>query len=89
MKVHLTQIENMSLVAFADSNHRVVMDSSIDSGESTGATPMELMLMGIAGCASMDVISIMKKRRADLPEYTVLAEADRREEHPPSSPPLF
>ncbi len=43
---------------------------------------MELMLMGIAGCASMDVISIMKKRRADLQEYTVYAEADRRKEHP-------
>ena len=82
MKVHLTQIENMSLVAFADSNHQVVMDDAGHSEASTGASPMELMLMGIAGCASMDVISIMKKRRADLQEYTVLAEADRREVHP-------
>lgn len=38
-------------------------DVMIDSSQELGARPMELILMGLGGCASYDVVSILKKSR--------------------------
>jgi putative redox protein len=47
-----------------------------------GASPMELILMGLAGCTGMDVISILKKKRQDVTAFEIRVHADRGEEYP-------
>jgi putative redox protein len=44
--------------------------------------PLELMLMGIAGCASMDVLSILLKKKVDLDDFEVHVEAEQAPDHP-------
>ncbi|MFH1734105.1 MAG: OsmC family protein, partial [bacterium] len=39
-------------------------------------------LMGIAGCATMDIIAILKKKRVNLKKFDLRVEAERAEEHP-------
>lgn len=83
MKTIIKQADGLTLVGKADSNHWVVMDSSIaNGGHGAGATPMELMLMALGSCTSMDIISILQKKRVKWDRYECALEAERAEEHP-------
>jgi putative redox protein len=50
--------------------------------EQVGPTPMELLLIGLAGCTAMDVISILKKKRQPFTDLQVKVKGDRAQEHP-------
>ena len=83
MKVYLKQINGITTVGKANSNHWIVMDGGEQFGGSKAAsTPMELLLMSLAGCTSADVISIIDKMRLNYNKYEVLVSAERAEEHP-------
>jgi putative redox protein len=51
-------------------------------GDDDGFKPMELLLIGLAGCTAMDVISILSKKRQDVRAFEVKIHADRVTEHP-------
>lgn len=53
-------------------------------GEDKGARPMELIIMGLGGCSSMDVISILQKQKQEIVDYKVEIEANRDTENTPS-----
>ncbi len=83
MKVELFKTEGMSLIAKSDSGHWTVMDAPKESGGHGAATkPIELLLMSLAGCTSMDVISILKKKRINFTDFKVEAITQRGEEYP-------
>ncbi len=59
------------------------LDTSIEQGgENNGFRPMELMLVSLAGCTSMDVISILQKKRQNVTGFEVSVNGDRAAEHP-------
>lgn len=62
----------------------IPLDSSQDvGGENAGTRPIELLLIGLAGCTAMDVISILRKKREDVTDFEVrIAEYERSTEHP-------
>ena len=62
-----------------DSGHRIVVDTE---EENAGARPMEFLLVALAGCAGMDIISILRKKRQDVTAYEVHIHGLRAEEHP-------
>jgi len=83
MKAEIKQIDGLSLAGKAESGHWVIMDGpALLGGADAGARPMELFLMGLGGCTSMDVISIIRKKRIKLDNYECHLEADQAEEHP-------
>lgn len=51
-------------------------------GKNTGPRPKPLLLAGLGGCTSMDVISILGKMRVIPDEFRVEVEAEQTEEHP-------
>jgi putative redox protein len=82
-EVFLKQVHGITLAARGNSNHWVMMDGSPEFGGSlAGSSPKELLLMALAGCTSMDVIPILKKRRAPIEGYEVRVTGNEREEHP-------
>lgn len=82
-EIYLRQIKGNTLAAKADSNHWVVLDTKPESGgHMAGSTPKELMLMALAGCTSMDVIPILKKKRSPVVGYECRVKGTEREEHP-------
>jgi len=52
-------------------------------GEETALSPMENVLASLAACSSFHILTILKKKRQNLTQYTVEATAQRREEPPP------
>jgi putative redox protein len=65
------------------SGHALRMDGGDEiGGGQAGATPMELVLVGLAGCAGMDVISILRKMRQDVTGYELRVRAEQAETHP-------
>jgi len=83
MKAMLKQVDGLSLVGKAGSNHWITMDGAPESGGSAaGPTPMELVLLGLGGWTSMDVISILQKMRMPLDGYECHLEAERAADHP-------
>ncbi len=47
-----------------------------------GVRPMQLLLMGLAGCTGMDIVSILQKKRLNLSGVQVRVEAERADTHP-------
>lgn len=62
----------------SESGHVVDMDGPADSGgREAGFRPMELLLLGLGGCASFDTVTILKKARQQVLNCEVELEADR------------
>ena len=59
---------------------------SIEMGPSTendsGASPMDLILIALAGCTAVDVISILQKKRQQVTSFEVHVRAEKAEDHP-------
>ena len=73
----------MSFVGESGSGHSVLMDGAPEAGgRNLGVRPMEMLLLGLGGCTSFDVVSILKKSRQDLVDCEVEIEAERATEVP-------
>jgi putative redox protein len=58
--------------------HVVHVDNKSEfGGHDLGASPMELVLMGVAGCSAIDVISILKKQRQEITSFKTEVEGVR------------
>ncbi len=80
---YLKQLKGITFAAKSDTNHWVTMDGSPEfGGSSAGSSPKELVLLGLAGCTSSDVINILNKKRVNLKNYEVNIKADVADEHP-------
>jgi len=53
-----------------------------EEGRETGPRPLELLLIGLAGCSAMDVVSILQKKRQPFTGLQVKVTAERADEHP-------
>lgn len=83
MTVDSRLLTGMCFHAQAGSGHSLLMDvEGHAGGQNTGFRPMELLLVGLAGCAGMDVLSILRKKRQHVSEYEIRVRAERAEEHP-------
>ena len=75
--------QGLSFIGTADSGFSLPLGTSIlTGGQDDGFRPMELLLVGLAGCTSMDVISIMKKKQQEVTKFEVKVHADQAHEHP-------
>ncbi len=82
-KSYLKQIKGLTFAAKGDSNHWVTMDGpETVGGNNAGARPKELVLMALAGCTGSDVVSILKKKRANVTDFEINITAQQTEEHP-------
>ncbi|GGM20187.1 hypothetical protein GCM10009425_33750 [Pseudomonas asuensis] len=65
------------------SGHVIVMDGPPDhGGRNLGVRPMEALLIGLGGCTSFDVMSILKKSRQSVESCEAFLEAERAESEP-------
>lgn len=63
--------------------HEILLDAdSSVGGHDQGPTPKPLMLVSLAGCTGMDVVSILKKMREPVSWFNVRVQADLTDEHP-------
>jgi len=63
--------------------HKLIVDADESvGGQNLGPRPKVLLLVSLAGCTGMDVVSILKKMRIEFSNFEVLVEAEIAEEHP-------
>jgi putative redox protein len=75
--------QNMSFSGSSDSGFSLNLDTKVEQGGGgDGFSPLELLLVGLAGCTAMDVISILQKKRQDVTGFEVRAHAERAVDHP-------
>tara|TARA_B110000003_G_C16172812_1_gene348239 strand:- start:76 stop:504 length:429 start_codon:yes stop_codon:yes gene_type:complete len=88
MKVLLERINDDYLFEVSNSNgHRVLLDNkSKNEGSVKGISPMELLLMGLAGCSSIDVVAILKKQKINPKSIKMEVKGERT---PGAIPALF
>ena len=73
----------MTFVGESASGHSVVMDGPPEfGGQNLGIRPMEMLILGLGGCSSFDVILILKKARQQVEHCEVELDYDRAEENP-------
>ncbi len=83
MKGTVRWVDDVMFVAESESGHAVVIDGPPSAGgRNIGIRPMELVLLGVGGCTSFDVMSILKKARQRVSGCVAQLEAQRAEEVP-------
>ncbi|HPE82396.1 MAG TPA: OsmC family protein [Aequorivita sp.] len=80
MKVSLNRInDNYLFEAKGASGVPVLIDNKTENEASKGASPMELLLMGVGGCNAIDIVMILKKQRQEITSYKIEVEGHRKE----------
>mgnify|MGYP001950829233 CR=1 FL=1 len=83
MKAQIKWVDGAMFLGESGSGHTIVMDGPAEAGgRNMGVRPMETVLIGLGGCASYDVVSILKKGRQDVRDVQTLLEAERAEAEP-------
>ncbi len=84
IELNLVQ-EDYGFEAMDAYDHKVRIDTSPETGgQNFGARPMQLLLMGLAGCSGIDVISILKKQRQEVRDYKTIVKGERESGKEPS-----
>jgi putative redox protein len=84
MVVHarLPDPERRRVEARTEDGHEIVMDGLPPDGDGSAAGPKEALLAALAGCTSMDVVSILGKKRQLATSYELEVRAEVAEDHP-------
>jgi len=83
MKARVKWVENVCFVGESETGHAIVLDGAPDAGgRNLGMRPMELLLIGIGGCTSFDVVTILKKSRQHITDCVAEISAERAEAVP-------
>ena len=83
MNISVNWVDGMLMVGKSHSGHSITMDGPPEiGGENLGVRPMEMLLLGVAGCTMIDVVTTLKKMRQDLTNCETKLSAERAEEHP-------
>ena len=68
------------LIATTPGGYSLTLDTKSD--RKSAPTPMELLLVSVAACTAVDVVSILQKKRQAVSDYKVEITGERRDEHP-------
>ncbi len=78
MQATIKWIDGRSFVGESGSGHSVVMDGPADhGGRNIGIRPMEMILLGVGGCSSYDVMDILQKGRNEVIDCVAELTAER------------
>ncbi len=83
MKARIKWVEEVTFLGESESGHSLIMDGAPENGgRNLGMRPMELVLLGMGGCTSFDIIHILKKARQPVSDCVVEINAQRAESIP-------
>jgi putative redox protein len=83
VKARIKWVQDVMFVGETGSGHAVVMEGAPEhGGRDLGIRPMEMLLLGLGGCTSLDVVHILKKGRHAVSDCIAELEAERAETDP-------
>ncbi|MBT5166564.1 MAG: OsmC family protein [Nitrosomonadales bacterium] len=83
MKTRIKWMQDVSFNGLSETGHEVTLDGPKElGGRDLGMRPMEMILIGMGGCTSFDVVTILKKSRQNVTECIAEIDATRADEVP-------
>jgi len=82
VQAKVSWVGGMRFVGSGDSGHGVLMESKMADSPPVASSPMEVVLMALGGCSSVDVVDILRKMRQDLSSLEVTIKAERVKDPP-------
>jgi putative redox protein len=83
MKATIKLENGMRLAGFNEHGFTTYFDTHPQlGGDDSAPTPSEIMLQCLGGCTSMDVLSMLRKRKKTIDDFQIELEAERAKEHP-------
>lgn len=83
MKASVQWCQDRLFLGKSGSGHAVVMDGPPEAGgQNLGVRPMEMLLLGMGGCASFDVVSILEKMQQPITGCVAELQAERADSEP-------
>ncbi|MDT8406315.1 MAG: OsmC family protein [Methylococcales bacterium] len=78
MQASIKWVDNVMFVGETGSQHALIMDGAPDhGGRNMGPRPMEMILLGLGGCSSFDVVQILKKGKHAITDCVCEISAER------------
>ncbi|MCX7995161.1 MAG: OsmC family protein [candidate division WOR-3 bacterium] len=75
--------KGLQFVASDEAGHQIIVDTDIESGGfNQGFKPMELLLVALAGCMGMDIVSILQKKGGKIDSFKMVLKGEKNPEHP-------
>lgn len=75
--------DGLTFEGTTESGHAIIMDASPEvGGQNKGARPMEMVLLGLGGCTSIDVIMMLQKAKQAVEDCQVEITAERSDTIP-------
>lgn len=83
MQATIKWVDGVRFLGESGSGHSLTIEGpESEGGRNTGVRPMELILMGLGGCTSYDVMSILRKSRQQVADCVASLTAERSDEIP-------
>jgi len=83
MKARVKWVEDVQFLGESGTHHSIIMDGPEErGGQGIGMRPMELLLLGLGGCTSFDVVEMLKKSRQNILDCVVEINGERSESVP-------
>lgn len=83
MQARIKWVEKATFIGESGSGHAIVMDGPPEAGgRNLGVRPMEMLLLGMGGCAAFDVVHILKKSRQSVEDCIAKVNAERAQDEP-------
>lgn len=82
MKARVSWAGERTFLGQTESGHSIVLGAAHGESPKPGPSPMELLLIGTAGCSAYDVIHILERGREPVVDCRADIEADRATEDP-------
>jgi len=83
MNISVNWVDGMLMVGKSHSGHSITMDGPPEiGGDNLGVRPMEMLLLCVAGCTMIDVVTTLKKMRQELTHCETKVNAERADDHP-------
>jgi putative redox protein len=83
MNTTIRWVDGMLMIGESPSGHAVVMDGPEEfGGKNLGIRPMEMMLLGMGGCTTIDVVSTLEKMSEKVTDCRAEISSERAANHP-------
>lgn len=80
MKITLNRLDNDFLFECANENGQKILLNNTREEKNKGVSPMEAVLMSVAGCSGIDIIHILKKQQQNITHFSAEVEGTRIQE---------
>lgn len=84
MQLHRTQNDYGFTATDSGGNHLSIDIPAEQGGDGKGFRPMQLLLAGLGGCSAVDVVSILKKQKQQIKDFSIGIEGEREKGKEPS-----